>query len=149
MIKIKRSEKIRSKSKVVPIGTNTDYGVDNIITLYRSSNDVFYGVIDYIFYRVLCCTPVEHVNSTPLPFDYTEEEIDDMNLNYEEYDSKYDKEISKVLKDDIETAIIYIRNKAIKEGVITEFTKGKYTEVKESYNLEYIIGKVLQYYREA
>lgn len=148
MIKVKRIENIRNKSRIVPVGTNADFGVDNIITLYRSSNDVFHGVIDYMFYRIIGCTPVEHINTTKLPFEYSEEEVDEMMLNYEEYHAKYDKEISKVLKDDIETCILYIRNKAVKEGVIEEYVKGKYIEVKEAYDLEYIIEKVMAYYKE-
>jgi RIO-like serine/threonine protein kinase len=143
----KKRTKVRVKSKIISIGTNADFGIDNIITLYRSSNDVFYGVLDYMFYKVLNCDPSEHNNLTELPFEYNEDELEEMIFNFEQYELKHDKEISKVLKKDIEKCIIYIRKKALKDGIIEEYIKSKYVEVKESYTLEYLIVQIMNYYK--
>ncbi|MGL6132427.1 MAG: hypothetical protein ACRCZ9_12515, partial [Fusobacteriaceae bacterium] len=138
MIKIKKPSKIRSKSKVVPVGTNCDYGIDNIITLYRSSNDVFYGVIDYLFYRVLGCTPIEHLNINDYGFDYDDATLNDIEENHKEYCLKYDKEISEPLKDQIDKAVLIVRHTALEEGVIKKFDSKRYCEVGNQYTLIYV-----------
>ncbi|MGL4989499.1 MAG: hypothetical protein ACRCX2_09445 [Paraclostridium sp.] len=139
---------VRKKSKIIPIGTNADYAVDNIITLHRSSNDVFEGVIDYMFYKIINCTPIECINISKYEFEYPEEELNEMEENFKQYDLKYDKEISKTLKKQIDTAIILIREIALAEEVIEEVVKGKYCEVGNSFNQLYIIGKIIELYKE-
>ncbi|MGL6098845.1 MAG: hypothetical protein ACRC0G_04370 [Fusobacteriaceae bacterium] len=148
MIKIKRISKIRKKSKISPIGTNCDFGVDNIITLGRSSNDVFDGVFDYLFYKVIGCSPVEHINTTDYDFVYDDDSLEEMDKNYYEYDSKYDKEISKTLKKQIDESIRIIRYQSLKDDVIEEFAKGRYRLKGNRYSLMYIIGIVIKAYRE-
>lgn len=138
---------IRCKKKVTPIGANAHMGVDNIITLYRSSNDIFNGVLDYIFFRVLNLEPVEYFNAKEFDFEPEESEIEGIQEDYLNYNLKYRKEISKSLEKDIDLVILYIRQKALEDEKIYEFTSGKYLETKLSYSFEYIIKKIMDYYK--
>lgn len=139
---------IRCKKKVTPIGANAHMGVDNIITLYRSSNDIFNGILDYIFFKVLNLEPVEYFNAKEFEFEPEERDIDEIQEDYLNYNLKYKKEISKSLEKDIEEVIPYIRRKALRDKKIYEFTEGKYLETKLSYSFDYIIKKIMDYYKE-
>ncbi|MGL4452471.1 MAG: hypothetical protein ACRCTZ_15000 [Sarcina sp.] len=139
---------IRCKKKVTPIGANAHMGVDNIITLYRSSNDIFNGVLDYIFFKVLNLEPVEYFNVKEFEFEPEEKEIEEIQSDYLNYELKYKKEISKSLEKDIEEVVLYIRKKALEDKKIYKFTNDKYLEDEISYSFEYVIKKIMDYYKE-
>lgn len=138
----------KRKRKITPIGANTHCSVDNVITLYRSSNDIFNGVLDYIFFKVLNSDPVQYHNINRDDTELTSEDIAEMQSDFENYESKYKKEISPTLEREIEEIIIYIRREALKEKVIAPFSKDKYQENKLSYSFTYLIKKIMDYYKE-
>lgn len=123
-------------------------GVDNIITLYRSSNDIFNGVLDYIFFKVLNLEPVEYFNIKEFEEEPGEKEIEEAQGDYLNYSVKFKKEISKSLENDIEEVILYIRKKALEDKKIYAFTPDKYLENEISYSFKYIVKKIIDYYRE-
>lgn len=141
------SKKIKKKKKVIPVGTNVHSFLDNVITLYRSSNDTFTGALDYIFFKVLNCDPEQYYNLTDSE-EISKDEIKEMQEEYENYEKKHCKEVSKTLERELNEVILYIREKALKENVIKEFSNDKYEEINYSYTFEYLLKKLMDFYKE-
>lgn len=123
--------------------------LDNLITLSRSNNDIYDGVNDYIFFRVLNVEPIEYFNLTKRydpDKEYYEWEIEMYQANFFNFENK--NNFSEKIKNDIEEIIKYIRRKAIKNNLIKEVFKNKYIENSIGYDDNYISTQIMKYYRE-
>lgn len=123
--------------------------LDNLITLSRSNNDIYDGVNDYIFFRVLNVKPIEYFNLTKRydpDKEYYEWEIEMYQANFFNFENK--NNFSEKIKNDIEEIIKYIRRKAIKNNLIKEVFKNKYIENSIGYDDNYISTQIMKYYRE-
>lgn len=123
--------------------------LDNLITLSRSNNDIYDGVNDYIFFRVLNVEPIEYFNLTKRydpDKEYYEWEIEMYQANFFNFENK--NNFSEKIKNDIEEIIKYIRRKAIKNKLIKEVFKDKYIEASIGYDDNYISTQIMKYYRE-
>lgn len=123
--------------------------LDNLITLSRSNNDIYDGVNDYIFFRVLNVEPIEYFNLTKryeTDKEYYEWEIEMYQANFFNFENK--NNFSEKIKNDIEEIIKYIRRKAIKNKLIKEVFKDKYIEASIGYDDNYISTQIMKYYRE-
>ena len=123
--------------------------LDNLVTLSRSNNDIYDGVNDYIFFRVLNLEPVEYFNLTKRydpDKEYYEWEIEMYQANFFNFENK--NNFSEKIKNDIEEIIKYIRRKAIKNNLIKEVFKNKYIENSIGYDDNYISTQIMKYYRE-
>ena len=123
--------------------------LDNLITLSRSNNDIYDGVNDYIFFRVLNVEPIEYFNLTKRydpDKEYYEWEIEMYQANFFNFENK--NNFSEKIKNDIEEIIKYIRRKAIKNNLIKEVFKNKYIENSIEYDDNYISIQIMKYYRE-
>lgn len=122
--------------------------LDNLITLSRSNNDIYDGVNDYIFFRVLNLEPVEYFNLTEQEFQepFKDWETDLYQVNFFNFENK--NNFSEKIKNDIEEIIKYIRRKALKNHLIKEVFKDKYIEASIEYDADYISTQIMKYYRE-
>lgn len=123
--------------------------LDNLITLSRSNNDIYDGVNDYIFFRVLNVEPIEYFNLTKRydpDKEYYEWEIEMYQANFFNFENK--NNFSEKIKNDIEEIIKYIRRKAVKNNLIKEVFKNKYIENSIGYDDNYISTQIMKYYRE-
>lgn len=123
--------------------------LDNLITLSRSNNDIYDGVNDYIYFRVLNVEPIEYFNLTKRydpDKEYYEWEIEMYQANFFNFENK--NNFSEKIKNDIEEIIKYIRRKAIKNNLIKEVFKNKYIENSIGYDDNYISTQIMKYYRE-
>ena len=122
--------------------------LDNLITLSRSNNDIYDGVNDYIFFRVLNLEPVEYFNLTEQEFQepFKDWETDLYQVNFFNFENK--NNFSEKIKNDIEEIVKYIRRKALKNHLIKEVFKDKYIEASIEYDADYISTQIMKYYRE-
>lgn len=123
--------------------------LDNLVTLSRSNNDIYDGVNDYIFFRVLNLEPIEYFNLTKryeTDKEYYEWEIEMYQANFFNFENK--NNFSEKIKNDIEEIVKYIRRKAIRNNLIKEVFKDKYIENSIGYDANYISTQIMKYYRE-
>lgn len=133
---------------VVSVGNKNHELLDNIITLTLSNNDIYGGVADYIFFRVLNLEPVEYFNLTEQEFKepFKEWEIDMYQRYYHNFEEK--NNFSDKIKNDIEDIVLHIRRKSLKNKIIKEIFKGKYIEASLKYDAKYIFKEIIKYYKE-
>lgn len=136
------------KTTIMQCGNKNHKKLDNLFTLSLSNNDVYGGVIDYIFFRVLNLEPIEYFNLTEQLFEeeFTDNDIDLCQKNYFDFEKK--NNFSDKIKDDIEEVINFIRKKALDEKIIKEIIKNKYIEASYKYDAKYILKKIIKFYRE-
>lgn len=132
--------------RVDSVGNSNHPLLDNIWTLINSNNDIYDGVADYIFFRVLNLEPIEYFNLTEQQFEeeFTDEEIEELQENFFNFQTK--NNFSKKIKNDIKEIIEYIRKKAIESNVIKEVLEEKYIEASLVYNAKYIKTQIIKYY---
>lgn len=139
----------RSKSKFESVGNANHCCLDNIWTLMNSNSDLYDGVISYIFFEVLNCTPVEYANLTPMIFEeeLSEREINNLEKNHLRF--KNQNKYSNKIKSDIIKIITYVRKEALQAGIIEEtIIKDKYVEKTTGFNANYIIKKMITFYNK-
>lgn len=123
--------------------------LDNLITLSKSNNDIYDGINDYIYFRVLNVEPVEYFNLTKryeADKEYYEWEIEMYQSNFFNFENK--NNFSEKIKKDIEEIVKYIRKKALKNHLIKEVFEDKYIEASIEYDADYISIQIMKYYRE-
>lgn len=130
------------------VGNGNHEMLDNLITLSKSNNDIYDGINDYIYFRVLNVEPVEYFNLTEryLNKEYYEWEIEAYQNDFFNYENK--NNFSEKIKNDIEEIVKYIRRKALKNNLIKEVIKNKYIEASNDFNSDYITKKIIKYYKE-
>lgn len=137
------------KRAVVSVGNGNHEMLDNLITLSKSNNDIYDGINDYIYFRVLNVEPVEYFNLTKryeVDKEYYEWEIEMYQNDFFNYENK--NNFSEKIKNDIEEIVKYIRRKALKNNLIKEVIKNKYIENSNDFNSDYITKKIIKYYKE-
>lgn len=137
------------KRAVVSVGNGNHEMLDNLITLSKSNNDIYDGINDYIYFRVLNVEPIEYFNLTKrydVDKEYYEWEIEMYQNDFFNYENK--NNFSEKIKNDIEEIVKYIRRKALKNNLIKEVLKDKYIENSNTFNSDYITKKIIKYYKE-
>jgi hypothetical protein len=134
------------RGKVFAIGINAHNYIDNIITLIRSSNDLYDGALDYIFYKVLNLDPIGYYNMSG-DEEFDEHEIDEFQRSFEKYDEKFETETNAVLSKDIKEFIVFLREEALKAEMIEPVYGKYYLDVKYSFSYDFIIKKIFEFYR--
>ncbi|MGL5718301.1 MAG: hypothetical protein ACRCX2_35180 [Paraclostridium sp.] len=136
----------KSKRNMFPIGINVHNSIDNVITLYRSSNDLYDGTLDYIFFKVLNLEPEHYFNLSEMN-ELTDQELREYNVAFRNYEEKYEKDTNEVLAKEIKEIIDFVRKRALTSGAIEEISKGKYLETYYSFNFTFIIKCIIDYYK--
>ncbi|MGL4998531.1 MAG: hypothetical protein ACRC5T_06130 [Cetobacterium sp.] len=139
--------KVKKKRGIFSVGINNNKAIDNIITLSKSSNDLFDGTIDYFYFRILKFDPDTFFYEIEYP-NMKESEKAEYQFLFEEYDAKYKKLFNFEFCEEMEIIVDYVRDEAIKEHVIIEHYSG-YVPNKFSFTAQYIMKKILKYYRES
>ena len=131
------------RGKVKSTGINMHDKVDNLITLYRSNNDLHIGVIDYLYFAILNCTPVEFYNLNEVA---EEEDIDFLQEQFTKYDEGF---LNETLKEQSCEFVKKIRECALNEGVITKSTISPcmFHPNVALFDGGYIVEKLFLYYK--
>lgn len=133
------------RKKMFSIGINAHKNCDNLITLIRSSNDLQFGTLDYLFFKILNLTPVEYFNIVENDFEYSEEEIE---VYEDEYFKSEKEELNKILREEIIEVVQFIRKKSLKLDMIKIVFIDKFIGNSINFNSEYIMKTILEYYND-
>lgn len=137
--------KIKKKRNLFSVGFNNNIAFDNVLTLARSSNDIFDGTLDYIYFKILGCDPSTYFNLIEEE-ELTEEEKDQYQFYFEEYEKKHKILINEEFCHELKNLVFFLRDVALEEKMIRA-ELGYYVPNSNSFSLKYIMVKILKYYR--
>lgn len=136
---------MKKKRSLFSVGFNNHMFFDNAITLTRSSNDIFDGTLDYIYFKVLGCDPIIYFNLIEEE-ELTDEEKDEYQFYFKEYEDKHKILMNLKFCDELKELIIFLRDTALEEKMIRP-ELGFYVPNSNRFSLKYIMIKILKYYR--
>ncbi|MGL5717869.1 hypothetical protein [Cetobacterium sp.] len=136
---------MKKKRALFSVGFNNHIFFDNAITLTRSSNDIFDGTLDYIYFKVLGCDPVMYFNLIEEE-ELTEEEKNEYQFYFEEYEKKHKILMNKNFCEELKELIFYLRDISLEENMIKP-ELGYYIPNSNRFSLKYIMIKILKFYR--
>ena len=127
------------------VGFNNHMEVDNVITLLRSSNDIFDGTLDYIYFKVLGCDPVTYFNLIDED-ELTEQEKDEYQFYFEEYEKKHLLLMNENFCIELKKLIFHLRDISVENNIIKE-ELGYYISNNNKFSLRYVMKEILRFYR--
>jgi hypothetical protein len=127
------------------MGMNVHRDVDNLITLYRSNSDLHLGLVDYLYFKILNCSPVEYYNISDAEF-IEDNELNFMQEQFEKYEGTF---LNKTLSNENEEFVEILREESIRGGFIKkcEFSPDKFVESSARFDSSFIVKNLLLYYR--
>ena len=122
---------------------NVQSDINNLITLFNGNNDVYDGILSYIYFRVLNMNPIEYFNIEDEDEIYSESERQSIQEEFEKFGKL---ELTQEIKEEMEEIIVLVREKALKEKVLSKFGEYCLIEKHNQFQCDYIIKEIFRYY---
>lgn len=136
---------MKKKRNLFSVGFNNHMSFDNVLTLTRSSNDIFDGTLDYIYFKILGCDPITYFNLIEEE-ELTLEEKEEYQFYFDEYEKKHKILMSEEFCEELKKLILFLRDTALEEKMIKP-ELGFYISNSNGFSLKYIMIKILKFYR--